>query len=201
MSIFDQLTLWARYNKVTATLIALSVTVSVISSFGGNLQYIIFLFISENYHGLTEIFNGQLWRLFTPALIHFGILHIAFNMLWLYQLGSAIEQRQKSKRLLLLVLIISFLSNIAEYFWSGPLFGGMSGVVYGLLAYVWVQGKFNPRSGLWLDQTTTIMMLIWFVVCWLGLIGNIANMAHTIGLLCGLLLGLIYSPNIWRSYK
>ena len=75
----------------------------------------------------------------------------------------------------------------------------MSGVVYGLLSYIWIQGKFNPRSGLWLDQTTTIMMLIWFALCWSGFVGNIANMAHTVGLISGVLIGLIYSPNIWRS--
>lgn len=161
----------------------------------------IFLFISEYRQGLSEILNGELWRLFTPALIHFGILHIAFNLLWLYQLGSVIEQRQTSKRMLILIIFISLLSNLAQYFWDGPLFGGMSGVVYGLLGYVWAQGKFNPSAGLGLDRNITLMMLIWFVVCWLGLVGNIANMAHTIGLICGVILGMFYSPQLVRYSK
>lgn len=199
MNGFDQLKLWARYNRVTATLIALSIIVALLSGIGSNFQFIHFLFISEYRQGLPEIFNGQLWRLFTPILIHFGILHIVVNLLWLYQLGSAIEQRQNMKRMLILVIITSLLSNLAQFFWSGPLFGGMSGVVYGLLAYVWAQGKFNPRSGLHLDQNTTIMMLIWFIVCWLGLIGNIANMAHTIGLVSGAVLGMFYSPRLLKN--
>lgn len=194
MNGFEQLKLWARYTRLTAVLIALSVSVAVLSNFGRDYQVLHLLFISEYRQGLSEISNGQLWRLFTPIIIHFGILHIVFNMIWLYQLGSAIEQRQTIKRMAVLVVVIALLSNLAQYFWSGPSFGGMSGVVYGLLAYIWVQGKYNPRAGLGLDQNIAIMMLIWFIICWMGLIGNIANMAHTIGLVTGAILGLLYSP-------
>jgi len=199
MNFTAQLKLWIRYHRVTATLIAISLVVALISNIGSNFQFIRVFLISEYRPGLSEIFSGQVWRLFTPAFIHFGIIHIAFNMLWLYQLGSAIEQRQSSKRMLILVIITAILSNLAQFFWSGPLFGGMSGVVYGLLAYLWIQGKFNPGAGLWLDKNTTLMMLIWFVLCWSGLVGNIANMAHTIGLVCGCLLGLLYSPQLFRK--
>lgn len=201
MNGFEQLKMWARHTPITAILIFLSVTVALISKFGSDFQFLYFLFISEYSQGLSEISDGQLWRLFTPIFIHFGILHIAFNMLWLYQLGSDIEQRQSTKRMAVLVVIISILSNMAQFFWSGPLFGGMSGVVYGLLTYLWVQGKFNPRAGLGLDQNIAIMMLIWFVICWLGLVGNIANMAHTIGLVGGAILGLIYSPLLFNKTK
>ena len=199
MNFFEQLKLWARYNRVTAALSMLSLIVAFISGAGSNYQVIHFLFITEYNQAFSEKLNGQLWRLITPIFIHFGIMHIAFNMLWLYQLGSAIEQRQSSKRMLILVVIIAILSNFAQFFWSGPLFGGMSGVVYGLLAYLWVQGKFNPGAGLWLDKTTTLMMLIWFALCWSGLVGNIANMAHTIGLITGAILGLLYSPQLFRK--
>lgn len=201
MNFFDQLKLWIRYHRVTATLITISLIVALISNLGSNFQFIHILFMSEYREGLSEIYSGQVWRLFTPVFIHFGIMHIAFNLLWLYQLGSAIEQRQSSRRMLILVALIALLSNLAQLFWSGPLFGGMSGIVYGLLGYMWAQGKFNPASGLWLDKNTTVMMLIWFVVCWMGLVGNIANMAHTIGLICGVILGLFYSPQLLRKLK
>ena len=199
MNGFDQLKLWARYHRVTATLIALSIVVALFSKLGRDFQFLLVLFISEYRQGLPELFKGQLWRLFTPIIIHFGIMHIAFNLLWLYQLGSVIEQHQNTKRMMMLVIVIALFSNLAQFFWSGPIFGGMSGVVYGLLAYVWAQGKFNPGVGIGLNQSTTVMMLVWFVVCWLGLVGNIANMAHTIGLVCGGILGVFYSPQIWRK--
>lgn len=201
MNPFDQLKLWARYNPVTAILITLSIAVAVLSNFGSNFQLIRILFISEYQQGLPEIIKGQLWRLLTPVFIHFGVIHILFNMLWLYQLGSAIEQTQRSQRLIILIIVTSLLSNLAQYYWSGPGFGGMSGVVYGLLAYIWIQGKFNPRAGIGLQQNIVLMMLVWFVVCWLGLVGNIANMAHTIGLVSGAILGFLYSPSVLNKIK
>lgn len=199
MNAFEQLKLWARYSRVTASLIALSLIVALFSGLGRDFQFLHILFISEYRQGLPEIVSGQLWRLFTPIIIHFGILHIAFNMIWLYQLGSAIEQHQSTRRMAILVIIISLLSNLAQFFWNGPIFGGMSGVVYGLLAYIWIQGKFNPRAGIGLNQNIAVMMLIWFIICWLGLVGNIANMAHTIGLASGAILGLFYSPQLLRN--
>ena len=194
----EQFKIWLRYSRLTATLIAVSVIVAVLSQLGRDFQALHFLFISEYRSGLPEILSGEVWRLLTPIILHFGILHIAFNMLWLYDLGSAIEQRQGMGRMAILVVVIGVLSNLGQYFWSGPIFGGMSGVVYGLLAYIWAQGHFNPRAGIALHQHIVIMMLIWFVICWLGLVGNIANMAHTIGLVLGGVLGLAFSPRFWR---
>ena len=115
MNIFEQLTLWAKFNRITATLIALSIIVALFSKLGSDFEFLHFLFISEYRQGLPEILHGQLWRLFTPIIIHFGIMHILFNMLWLYQLGSTIEQRQNRKRMMILVIVISILSNLANF--------------------------------------------------------------------------------------
>lgn len=181
---------------LTLVLIAISVIFSAVSSMGDNAEILSPFFMSMYVNvGLPEIMQGEVWRLITPIFIHFGILHILFNMMWLFDLGGLLEQHQGAPRLGLLVGVIGILSNMGQFIWDGPGFGGMSGVVYGLLAYVWVQGKLNPRFGLVLHQQVVYMMLIWFVVCWSGVIGNIANMAHTVGLLAGLLLGWLYSPN------
>jgi GlpG protein len=61
----------------------------------------------------------------------------------------------------------------------------MSGVVYGLLGYFWMQGRYNARFRMILPRHVVVMMLAWFALCWSGLIGHIANMAHTAGLLLG----------------
>jgi len=184
-----------RSAPVTLILIIISVVIALASSFGDNIQVIYPFLISAYTRGLSEITQGEVWRLITPIFIHFGIIHVVFNMLWLFDLGGVIEQRQGSPRFGLLVGVMAVLSNLAQYWWAGPGFGGMSGVVYGLLGYVWIQGRLNPRSGLILHQQIALMMLIWFVICWLGIIGNIANMAHTVGLVAGLALGWLFSPN------
>ena len=201
MNGFEQFSIWLRYSRLTATLIAVSAVVALLTNLGQNYQVLQFLLISEYRSGLPEILGGQLWRLLTPIVIHFGILHFIFNILWLYDLGSAVEQRQGIGRMAILVVVTAVLSNLAQFYWDGPGFGGMSGVVYGLLAYVWVQGNYNPRAGIGLHQHIVIMMLAWFVICWLGLVGNVANMAHTVGLLSGAGLGLLFSRQFWRRLK
>lgn len=144
--------------------------------------------------GLVEVRNGELWRLFTPAVMHGGWLHLLMNMMWLLDLGSMIEGRQGTRRLGLLVVGLAVMSNFGQYYFTGsPYFGGMSGVIYGLLGYVYVKGRFDPSSGLGIRQQTMIMMMVWFVVCWTGAVGAIANYAHTIGLLAGVAWGFLAS--------
>jgi GlpG protein len=105
-----------------------------------------------------------------------------------------IEGRQSSTYLLVLVLVIAACSNLAQfYFGHAPNFGGMSGVVYGLLGYIWIRGKFDPASGLFLHPSTVTMMLIWLVACFSGILGPIANYAHLVGLLMGAAWGYLAS--------
>jgi len=129
--------------------------------------------------------------MFTPMFLHFHILHIFFNMLWLRDLGSMIEARQRSWLLLLLVLGTAGTSNFGQYLVTGPTFGGMSGVVYGLLGYIWMQGKFNPAAKLSLEPQTVLLMIVWFFLCLAGLVGPVANMAHAVGLGVGIAWGFL----------
>ena len=69
----------------------------------------------------------------------------------------------------------------------------MSGVVYGLLGYIWIQGLRNLGFGYVLHKQTVIMMLGWFILCWTGILGPIANWAHTAGLAIGIAWGYVES--------
>lgn len=149
--------------------------------------------IGQRLMGMTEVWQGQVWRLVTPIFIHFGFLHILFNMMWLWDLGGMIESQLSTRKLGLLVLAMAVFPNIAEYLGGTFLFGGMSGVVYGLLGYVWIRGKLDPASGLFLHPSTVTMMMIWYFVCLLGLIGNVANIVHTVGLGMGMAWGFLDS--------
>ena len=198
------------FGPVTYLLIFISAGVFIVSRFGNDFSHLSSLFISEKdisgfrdfsfldairerfihfHYLLPEIRQGEIWRLFTPIFLHFSIIHIFFNMLWLRDLGSMIEGRQSSWLLLLLVLVIAAVSNVAQYFFGGPYFGGMSGVVYGLFGYIWIRGKIDPGSGLIMDRRNASMMIIWLVLCFTGLVGPIANGAHGAGLLVGMAWG------------
>jgi GlpG protein len=190
------------FGPLTLGLIAISVLVAIYSKLGADPHAIMRLFITDytvtgdliQWHKyLPEIHHGQLWRLVTPIFIHFGPIHILFNMLWLRDLGSMIEARQSSWQLALLVLVIAVCSNLAQFYYGGPAFGGMSGVVYGLLGYIWMRGKFDPGSGLYLHPTTVTMMIIWFFACFTPIIPHIANATHAAGLALGLAWGYLSS--------
>ena len=77
--------------------------------------------------------GSEYWRYVTPALIHFGLIHILFNGLWIWEFGSRLELRLGSIFTLNLFLAGSIAGNLLQSWWSGPsIFGGLSGVVYGL---------------------------------------------------------------------
>jgi GlpG protein len=140
--------------------------------------------------GFPEVRQGQVWRLITPIFLHFHILHILFNMLWMKDLGTMVESREGWRKMLALVFAVSVLSNAAEYIVTGPMFGGMSGVVYGLFGYIWIKGKCDPRSGLYLHPATVTMMIVWFFVCFSGIL-PIANTVHGVGLATGMIWGFL----------
>jgi len=193
-----------RLGPVTKTFIALSALVFLLSGFGNNTSVIHFLFITEYQTsgnmirwmgGLPEISSGQFWRLITPIIIHFSFIHILFNMMWLKDLGSQIENRHSSKYLVLFIAFTAAGSNVAQYLVSGPSFGGMSGIVYALLGYIWIRGKFDPLSGFFLERTIVMLMIGWFFLCLTGLVGNIANTAHAVGLVMGMTWGYFAAHN------
>lgn len=182
-----------RFGFVTYLLIVACVIVAVLSSLGRNSESIAGLFITWD-GGLKEIRQGEVWRLVTPMLVHFGLLHILFNMFWLRDLGSLFEARLGSLYFALFVITVAVASNAGQYLATGnPNFGGMSGVNYGLIGYVWMRGRFDPAAGLHLDRHNLIIALVWFFACFTGLVGPIANTAHAIGLGAGMAWGFLDS--------
>ncbi len=199
-----------RQIPLTLGLIAFSILIYLLYSlWDSGLVLTYFLISLPGRTGLPEIFSGQIWRLISPIFLHFSVLHIGFNMLWVYMLGGVIEIRQGKWLLLLMVISTAIISNLIQYLVEGYSFGGMSGVVYALFGYVWMQGLTNDEFGVQLQQQLVIMMLGWFVVCWSGILELfglfIANTAHTAGLVSGIILSILVTLLLgrwrWRGYR
>jgi GlpG protein len=129
---------------------------------------------------------AQPWRLITPIFLHFSLLHILFNALWWWQFGGQIEKQIGSGKLLLITLVAALIPNIAQFYASGPYFGGLSGVVYALLGYLWWTAWLRPELGLTINRSIVGVMLIWLVMGFFDVLGPpTANLAHLFGLLVG----------------
>ncbi|HCR6654869.1 TPA: rhomboid family intramembrane serine protease GlpG, partial [Shigella flexneri] len=138
----------------------------------------------------------EFWRYFTHALMHFSLMHILFNLLWWWYLGGAVEKRLGSGKLIVITLISALLSGYVQQKFSGPWFGGLSGVVYALMGYVWLRGERDPQSGIYLQRGLIIFALIWIVAGWFDLFGmSMANGAHIAGLAVGLAMAFVDSLN------
>jgi GlpG protein len=195
-----------KASRMTAAVLVLTFIAAAITVLGDNLTAVSWLsFVDYRVQGDYIYFSdlngtlasGQWWRLLTPMLIHFGILHLAMNTLWFWELGRRIEARQGLWALLGLTLLFSLAANFAQYLHAGPsLFGGLSGVLYGLLGHCWIFHRLAPTPAYRLPPGVLVMMLAWLLICMTGIFellqfGAIANAAHVGGLLVGCLTGLL----------
>ena len=196
-------------NKIFVWLIAFACLVSFYSSFGSKLNLIEPIFFNKFLISFNQIqfydfqttylISNEWWRLVTPMFIHFSSTHLIFNSLWIYILGREIEQLDGKIIFIFLILFTSASSNYLQYFFSGPsLFGGLSGVVYGLLGYCFVSETFLRINKFSFPPAIYIFMFVWLLIGFTGFLdllgfGKIANFAHLGGLLSGILSGYIFS--------
>lgn len=201
---------------VTISSILLSVVIALFSWYVSDSLLHLFLFQDITIVNGKAVFleaslpwvSGEYWRFITPAFLHFGWLHLVFNSLWMWEFGRRIEQRQGSLRVIVLLLIVGTVSNLAQFLWAGSaLFGGLSGVIYGLAGYCWLWSKlvpaqrFNMPDSLFYALVAIMLVMMTGIFGTLGL-GEIANTAHFIGLVAGLVCALIFvllSPRKHRS--
>jgi GlpG protein len=139
-----------------------------------------------------EAFLDSPLRLLGPALYHFSWLHIVFNTMWWWQLGGSVERTLGKGALINLFLITAILSNLGQFIVSGPNFGGLSGVVYGLVGFVWWYGWLAPEKGLFISKPIIGFLLFWLLLGYADVLPvNMANTAHLLGLVSGCLLAAV----------
>ncbi|MBW8191227.1 rhomboid family intramembrane serine protease GlpG [Neiella marina] len=126
----------------------------------------------------------QIWRMFTPALMHFAMVHLLFNVVWWWYLGGRIERVVGTPKLLELLLIGALFSNTLQGFLVDANFLGLSGVVYALLGYIAVVQRSKPELAM--PPAYIGFMLFWLALGFAGVLGQqVANYAHLGGLLVG----------------
>jgi GlpG protein len=102
---------------VTAFLVVASVLVSIYSNMGDPQTITIRNLVIEPEFGapfLASVRAGEVWRLVTPMFIHFGVLHLLFNMSGVWRFARQVEHQQ-GPFLLALVLWTQVPGIVGQY--------------------------------------------------------------------------------------
>ena len=196
-------------NNLYIPLILLAVVLAVFSNFGSIIHVIEPLTftkinvsnagnVSMTSFNQTFFVDNEWWRLISPILIHFSFAHLAFNCLWIYVLGEKIERIDSKSAFVFLVLISSICSNFLQYYWTNSsYFGGLSGVIYGLLGYCMILEMESENDRYGLPPALYIFMIVWLLLGFFEVLdmfgfGKVANFAHLGGLVSGMMFGMMY---------
>lgn len=177
---------------VTTAVEVISVLFYVLSFFPGafNTAYAYFGLYQE-----SQLAGFELWRLVTPVFFHFGILHIAFNLVMFEAFARPLERTLGHLKLFSLFIVIAMLSNALQFaFLQQPaVFGGMSGVVYGIIGYIGILSYLcrDLPSALRLPKGLLTVSVIFIAFGFF--LSGIANFCHLGGIAVGIVWGFIDS--------
>ena len=209
---------------VTLFIVVFSILVSLISHFGTprgtrddnqlsleqatvkHLALVDPTLYSETSDPLISIKQGEAWRVVSSMFLHFDSLHLAYNIVWLFFLGSALERLEGSLGILKIVVFAHIAGLCAQVFLptqlplpiplnGNPLLLGSSGVVYGLFGYLWLRPKFDRRYPLFLVHSNLLLMIGWLIFCLTPMAQPFANGAQIAGLLAGVSLASLSSKS------
>ncbi|HVZ43687.1 MAG TPA: rhomboid family intramembrane serine protease [Ramlibacter sp.] len=175
-------------------LIGLNLTVfSVLSLLlGFNFQAVAALALPFGNYGPATI-NGQWWRLLSYQFMHADVLHIAFNMVVLAQLGPVVERIFGHVRFLAIYLVCGIAGGLASIAWHSQVASiGASGSIFGvlgaLLAYVLDRRNNVPAAVMTRERTSLLLFAGYNLFNGFTQQGT-DNAGHLGGLACGLILG------------
>jgi rhomboid protease GluP len=143
----------------------------------------------------------QPWRLLTATVLHGGIIHLALNMLALYQTGPIAEFFYGKRQYLFIYLVAGILGSVASLFFSAraSVSVGASGAIFGivgcLLAALFTKAhRLNPD---FVKATKSSMLLFVGYSMVMGFTSShIDNSAHIGGLVSGFILGYVLAEHI-----
>jgi membrane associated rhomboid family serine protease len=137
--------------------------------------------------------RGQFWRLFTTIFPHLNILHLAFNLYWLWIFGTVVERIFGHTKTALLIALFAVGSTSLDFALDrGSV--GLSGAGYGLFGLLWVLSARDGRFRSAIDQRTIKLFVGWFFLCIITTISGaypVANVAHAVGAILGILIGYV----------
>lgn len=141
-------------------------------------------------------FEGEPWRLASSALPHGSWVHLGFNVIWLWILGTKLEETLGSVTTLALFAVLAVGSEAAQYALDvGGI--GLSGIGYGLVGCLWILWQRDRRFADAFEPAVLITFVLWGVLCvafTMSGIYPVGNIAHAAGFLLGVVIGFAIAP-------
>ncbi len=139
--------------------------------------------------------SGQWWRLLTCLFVHAGLLHIAFNMWCLWDLGRLAESLYGHWTLAALYLICGLSASLGSILWNPSVLSvGASGAIFGIVGALiasFYLGEFSlPRAALG-GTLRSLLIFTGYNLFFGAVIARTDNAAHIGGLVMGLILGAL----------
>ena len=175
-------------HYIVWAVIALSISPYAILQLYG-LDAISQWFVPENSKQLFSPFAP--WRLWSPTFVHYTFSHLAINLYLWWLFASKIENESRLE-LIILITISAAIANGLQWYFVGPNFGGLSGVVYALMSYLYLMHRFGGKTNYKIDNNLALLMLALIPLSATGLLGKFSNYAHIGGLVSGALLAGLY---------
>ena len=184
---------YVTYSIVAVTAFIYLLQVGTQALLGTDLPAVLFIKSNE------LIRAGQIWRLFTPALLHGSILHIGFNMYALISFGTGLERHFGRGRFLLLYILGAFAGNVMSFLFTTSPSLGASTAIFGLLA---AEGVFLVQNrklfaGQFRNAIGNIIFVAAINLLIIGSLPGIDNWGHIGGLLGGLIFTSFGGP-LWE---
>src|ERR1700735_2946763 len=192
---------WARRGESSISLLqrvlgaSVAVFIAMVLASGPSLDFTkqVMIHFGANFGRAT--LSGQWWRLVTYMFLHGGLLHIAFNMWCLWDLGALAESLYGRWTFGTIYLITGIGGGLASVAWNPQVLSvGASGAIFGLagaLIASFYLGEFSmPRAAL-TGTLRSVVVFVGYNLFFGAVIARTDNAAHVGGLLMGLLLGAL----------
>lgn len=188
-------------EPVTAVLLLLNIIIFLVTDFTGGTDNTIHMLECGAAYPPFILENGEFYRLFTCMFLHFGIEHLANNMLVLFVLGQRLEPVVGKIRFILIYFLGGIGGNLISLVYdikggNYAVSAGASGAVFAVMgAMIWVVIRNRGRLQ---DISTRQMLVMAAFSLYFGFASSgVDNAAHVGGMICGILLAVVlYHPHV-----
>ena len=183
-------------QKVNLAMVIINIAVFLLAELRGDTGSVEYMLrIGAAY--TPAIRQGEYWRMFTAMFLHFGLVHLVYNMICLIAIGDLLERAVGAARYLVIYLTGGIAGNLLSMGWEMTtgryaVSAGASGAISAVIgAYLAVLLKYKNRTDSRMIKRLAVMAFLMIAEGFTQ--AGTDNAAHIGGMLCGFLLGLLIS--------